>query len=63
MPGCALRVRSDMLLPITSGAANLSIAKDPALAGMVFHQQAALVDPGANSAGVVLSDAVTVLIC
>jgi hypothetical protein len=64
MTGCRLRVSPDLIVPVTGtpARADLPIPPDPALTGALFHQQALVLDPGANPAGAVLSDAVTAVI-
>ena len=64
MPGCALRMSSDLVLSVSSNPARayLPIPNNAVLAGFVFHQQAMLADPAANTLGVVLSDAATAVI-
>jgi hypothetical protein len=55
MPGCTLWCSGQILLPMTPGggppSAAIQIPLDPALAGGAFYQQALVVDPGANTAG------------
>ncbi|MCR9245386.1 MAG: PKD domain-containing protein [bacterium] len=60
-PGCELRVSPDTNLFI-AGAGNsadwvLPIPNSPALAGVLFYNQAIVVDPTANAAGAVASNA------
>jgi len=64
MPGCHLRVSPDVLLQVagTPPHASLPIPQDPALTGLVFHQQALLLDPAANRLGAVLSGAATAVV-
>jgi len=64
MPGCALRVSPDLTLPVagTPSRSTLPLPPDPALAGLLFHVQALVVDLGANPLGAVLSEAATALI-
>jgi hypothetical protein len=63
MPGCALLVRPDATLGLgTSSGAGAkewitSIPTDIGLLGLVFYQQAAVLAPGANAAGVLWSNA------
>ena len=61
MPGCALHVSGEALLGVPgSGAAltlPLAIANDASLLGARFHNQALVLDPGANALGATLSNA------
>jgi hypothetical protein len=61
MNGCLGHIRTDIVQVATApnGSASfpLSIPWQPALVGVRFYQQALLPDPGANPAGMVLSDA------
>ena len=64
MPGCHLRVGPDLLIPFGGATTSLSLAfpADPALAGLVFHEQALLFDTNANQLGLVLSQAYTAVV-
>jgi hypothetical protein len=64
MPRCALRVSPDVLLPVAGNPAHaiLPLPDDPALAGLVFHLQALIVDPVANALGAVMSAAATAVV-
>jgi hypothetical protein len=65
MPGCLLRVSFDVsMLLLGSGHAAypLAIPSLPALAGTILHSQAIVLDAGANPAGLVMSDAVTLVV-
>jgi hypothetical protein len=64
MTNCRLRVSPDLLLPMSRNPprAQMLIPNDPALAGALFHQQALLLDSGANAFGAVLSHAATGMI-
>ena len=60
MTGCSLLVSPDVVVPMASreGAATLTltIPASAALAGSAFHDQALIVDPGANAAGLIVSN-------
>jgi hypothetical protein len=61
-PGCPLRVAPFVWFPfarLASGTPRwrLSIPNDPRLAGLVFYNQALVLDAGANPLGAVVSDA------
>jgi hypothetical protein len=64
MPGCLLRVSSEglRLADPGSGFAYVSIPAEGALVDLVFHVQALLFDAAANPAGLVLSDAATLVV-
>ncbi len=64
MPGCALRVSTDLLLPVAGSPARatLPLPKDATLAGLRLHAQAVILDAAANALGLVLSDAVTAVV-
>ncbi|GEM_PF-4633220 len=66
-PGCSLLASPDLLLPAattSAGAASLSlpIPNDPLLAGKTLYLQWWLLDPKANSLGLVTSDAAAALL-
>jgi hypothetical protein len=60
MPGCWLLVSPDILcsIPGTSGTTTFGIAipNDPSLVGLSFHNQAVVLDPGANPLGLTTSN-------
>jgi hypothetical protein len=62
MPGCSLSVSPDALQPLPSASgtgvttASIAIPYAPGLLGVELYQQAAVLDPGANQAGVVVSN-------
>lgn len=64
MPRCHLRVSPDILAPVlgTPARASLPIPDDPTFVGLVFHQQALLLDPTANPLGAVLSSSATAVV-
>lgn len=61
MPQCSLLVRGDLVETIEvrggAGSWRLPIADDPSLFGMKFYNQAFALDPGANAAGIVVTNA------
>ena len=66
MPGCSLRIAPDLVTLVvgSDGYATVSamLSTAPALLGMTYHQQALVLDPGANPAGAVLSHAASAVI-
>jgi hypothetical protein len=62
--GCTLRVSPDLALPVDpqTGRATLHVPNDPALVAALFYQQTLMAVPGVNRAGLLLSNALTVLI-
>jgi len=62
MPGCNLLVRPDVTLGLGSSSPAgtkewiTAIPNDTSLIGVVFYQQAAVLAPGANAAGVLGSN-------
>ena len=67
LTNCWLRVSPDVsvLLIGSAGSAGFALAVpvNPSLAGMILHQQALVLDPAAgNPAGLVVSDAATVVV-
>jgi hypothetical protein len=62
--GCTLRVSPDLSLPVDpqTGRATLHVPNDPVLVAALFYQQTLMAVPGVNRAGLVLSNALTVLI-
>ncbi len=62
MPGCALRVAMDVLLPLQrsggTGRLVLQVPNDPSLAGIQVFTQAFASDPTANPKGIVASNGV-----
>lgn len=64
MPGCRLRVSPDLLLPVgvPGSDVRLPLTDDPALVGFVLHQQALVLDPGANAFGAVMSAAASAVV-
>jgi hypothetical protein len=67
LTNCFLRVSPDLtdVLIGSAGAATFTLAVplNPALAGLIAHQQALVLDPAAaNPAGLVLSDAATAVV-
>ena len=60
-PGCSILASGDILLPTrtdATGAATvtLELPNTPALVGVVFHNQFAVVDPPANGLGLAWSN-------
>jgi hypothetical protein len=60
LPGCELLVSGNVIEPliVAGGIArwSLPVPPDPALVGATFHQQALVVDAGANAAGLLVSN-------
>ncbi|MCA8951748.1 MAG: hypothetical protein KDE27_19725, partial [Planctomycetes bacterium] len=64
-PGCDVLVSSNAVLGIAgTGSVTTPIAIPfvPSLVGLSFHNQGAVLDPGANALGLVLSNATTAII-
>lgn len=63
MPGCTLGTSAEVQVPFVSNgstlAFTLNIPVNPALHGATFHDQVALLQGGANPAGIVLSPSMT----
>jgi hypothetical protein len=59
MPGCNVYFapEASLLLPAATTEWSLAIPNQQALRGLLFYQQAGVVDPSANAIGVALSDA------
>lgn len=61
MPGCALHVSQDGVALVVGqdgwAKSRLPIPNDPTLVGLRYHQQALILDSGANTLGAVVSDA------
>jgi len=63
MPGCALRVSQDFVVPFgNQHRAGVPIPSDPLLTGLTFHVQALVVDLAANTRGAIVSDAATAVV-
>jgi hypothetical protein len=65
-PGCWLYVSQEVLLPMSTSASGpslqLSLPTDPALVGALVHWQGFMVDPQANSLGIISSDYLSVTV-
>lgn len=66
MPGCSLWLFPDVILflPVVGGVmtSTFGIPNDPGLLGVTIHEQGLSFDPGANAAGMVVSNALTLLL-
>ena len=66
MPGCTLRTSIDAVTFLVGAGGQavftMAIPNLASLVGATFHQQAMVLDPGANTLGAVLSDAATAVV-
>lgn len=67
MPGCALSVDGLVALPAPTnasglGSVRLSVGRELTSVGLTFHAQALLADAGANPFGVIVSNALSLVV-
>ena len=59
MPGCYVYQSNNLSIPFLAGVVAIGVPNSPELIGNMLHEQAVVVDPGANLLGLTTSNALT----